>query len=154
MKQAKQGDTVKIDYTGKLQDGTVFDSTREGMECDSEECGCGSGPRELTIGAGEFLAVVEDALIGMKPGETKSIVIPAEDAFGEYDVERVFTIPRADLPQDLKPEVGDEIVLVNEDDEELAVVVVDVDEEEITFDSNHPLAGEEVSYEFELVEIL
>lgn len=154
MKQAKQGDRVRIDYTGTLQDGTVFDSTREGMECDSEECGCGGGPRELIIGEGEFMAAVEEALIGMKPGEKKNITLPAEDAFGEYDLERVFTIPRSDLPDDLKPEVGDEIVLVNEQDEELGVVVVEVNDEEITFDSNHPLAGEEVSYEFELVEIL
>jgi peptidylprolyl isomerase len=154
MAQARKGDTVKINYTGTLEDGTVFDSTHEHEECSSEECGCGGGPREITLGAGEFLNPLEDALVGMSVGETKKVIIPAEDAFGEYDLEKVFSIPRSDLPEDLKPEVDDEIVLVNQDDEELAVVVVEVNDEEITFDANHPLAGEDVTFEMELVEIL
>jgi peptidylprolyl isomerase len=155
MAQAKKGDKVKINYTGMLEDGTVFDSTHEHEECGSEECGCeGGGPRELTIGAGEFLAPLEDALVGMAVGETKKVIIPADDAFGEYDLEKVFSIPRSDLPEDLKPEVDDEIVLVNEEEEELAVMVVEVNDDEITFDSNHPLAGEDVTFEMELVEIL
>jgi peptidylprolyl isomerase len=154
MAQAKKGDKVKINYTGMLEDGTVFDSTHEHEECDSDECGCGGGPRELTIGEGEFLTPLEDALVGMAAGETKKVIIPAEDAFGEYDLEKVFTIPRSDLPEDLKPEVDDEIVLVNDEEEELAVVVVEVNDEEITFDANHPLAGEDVTFEMELVEIL
>jgi len=82
------------------------------------------------------------------------VIIPAEDAFGEYDVEKVFSIPRADLPEDLNPEVDDEIVLVNENDEEIEVMVVEVNDEEITFDANHPLAGEDVTFELEMVEIL
>lgn len=154
MATAKKGDRVKINYTGTIQDGTVFDSTLENEECSSGDCGCGSGPKELLIGEGSFLLPIEEALVGMKPGEKKSIVIPAEDAFGEYDEERVFSIPRSDLPDDLNPEVGDEIVLVNEEEEELAVVVMEMNDEEITFDSNHPLAGEDLSFEFELVEIL
>jgi peptidylprolyl isomerase len=161
MAQAKNGDKVKIDYTGMLEDGTVFDSTRESEDCESEECesedcGCGSehGPRELIIGKGEFLPAIEEALIGMSAGEKKKVIIPADDAFGEYDEERVFSIPRSDLPEDLNPEVGDEIVLVNENDEELAVLVVEVGDEEISFDANHPLAGEDVTFEIELVEIL
>ncbi|MRR07265.1 MAG: peptidylprolyl isomerase [Deltaproteobacteria bacterium] len=162
MAQAKNGDKVRIDYTGMLEDGTVFDSTRESEECesgeacDSEDCGCGDehGPRELIIGKGEFLPAIEEALIGMSVGEKKKIIIPADDAFGEYDEERVFSIPRSDLPEDLNPEVGDEIVLVNENDEELAVLVVEVSDEEINFDANHPLAGEDVTFEIELVEIV
>lgn len=154
MAQAKNGDRVRIDYTARLEDGTVFDSTTAVEGCDSESCGCGAGPREVTIGAGGFLTAIEDALIGMSPGEKKKIIIPAEEAFGEYDEERVFSIPRADLPEDLDPEVGDEIVLINEDNQELGVVVVEVSEDDITFDANHPLAGEDVTYDFELVEIL
>jgi len=171
MAQAKNGDKVKINYTGMLEDGTIFDSTfesedgesegcdSEGCEsesCDSDDCGCGSehGPRELVIGKGEFLPAIEEALVGMTAGEKKKVIIPAEDAFGEYDEERVFSIPRSDLPEDLKPEVGDEIVLVNENDEELAVLVVEVSDDEINFDANHPLAGEDVTFEIELVEIL
>lgn len=159
MAQAKNGDRVKIDYTGTLEDGTIFDSTVESEgcepeECGSDDCGCESGPRELTIGAGEFLTAIEEALVGMSPGEEKKVIIPAENAFGEYDEERIFTIPREDLPEDLKPEVGDEIVLVNEDDEELAVVVVEINEADITFDANHPLAGEDVTFDIKLVEIV
>lgn len=163
MAQAKKGDKVKFDYTGMLEDGTIFDSTRdseecEGETCESDDCGCGDehehGPREVVIGSGEFLPAIEEALIGMSVGEKKKIIIPADDAFGEYDEERVFSVPRADLPEDLDPEVGDEIVLVNEENEELAVLVVEVSEEEINFDANHPLAGEDVTFEIELVEIL
>jgi peptidylprolyl isomerase len=101
MAQAKNGDKVKIDYTGKLEDGTIFDSTIEGEcppdecdsddcddECDDDGCGCGvheSGPMELTIGEGELFSQVDEALVGMAPGDKKSVVIPAADAFSEYD---------------------------------------------------------------------
>ena len=166
MAHVKNGDRVKIDYTGRLDDGSVFDSTIEDTECsiddcdtaehDSGDCGCGcdSGPVELTVGAAQLFPQIDEALIGMTPGEKKTITISAEDAFGEYDKEKVFTVPRADLPDDLSPAVGDELVLANEDDEEMGVVVVDVSEEGITFDANHPLAGEELLYDIQLVEIL
>jgi peptidylprolyl isomerase len=169
MALAKNGDKVKIDYTGKLEDGTVFDSTLEddcdseecdsddcGDDCDEDGCGCGhvSGPMELTIGEGELFSQVDEALVGMAAGETKSVIIPAADAFGEYDKDKVFTVPRDEMPEDLKPEVGDELVLTNEDDEELGVQVVEVTEESVTFDSNHPLAGEDLTFDITLVEIL
>jgi len=165
MAQAKQGDKVKINYTGTLEDGTVFDSTLE-EECDNDECGpdgcddddcgcgCESGPMDLTIGAGELFSQIDEALVGMTPGEKKTVVISAADAFGEFDKEKVFTVPRADLPEDLKPEVGDELVLSNDDDEELGVSVVEVSDASVTFDANHPLAGENLSFEVELLEIL
>ncbi len=164
MAQAKKGDKVTINYIGTLEDGTVFDSTLED-ECDHDECetddcgdddcgcGCESGPMELVIGTGELFSQIDEALIGMAPGEKKTVVIPAGDAFGEYDQEKVFTVPRADLPEDLQPVVGDELVLSNEDDEELGVAVVEVSDESVTFDSNHPLAGEDLSFEVELLEI-
>jgi len=140
MAQAKKGDKVLINYTGSLEDGTVFDSTLEDVECE-------------TIGGGDFFPQIEEALIGMNPGEKKSVVIPAKDAFGEYDTEKVFNVPRSDVPEDLKPEVGDELTLSNDDDEEMEVTVVEVNEESITFDSNHPLAGEDLTFEIELLEI-
>lgn len=176
MSQAKKGDRVRIDFTGKLEDGTVIDSTRPG-ECDDEgcgcddtgcndsscgcdddgdDCGCGSevGPMELTIGEGDFFELIEEGLIGMKPGESKTIVIPAVDAFGEYDEERVMTIDRSELPSDLTPEIGSELVLTDENDESMEVVVIDADEKSITFDANHPLAGEDLTFDIELIEIL
>jgi peptidylprolyl isomerase len=154
MATAKMGDRVRIDYTGKLQDGSVFDSTHGDGDCINDDCGCESGPRELTIGQGEFLSAIEDALVGMAAGDSNTVIVPADEAFGEYDVDKVFTVARSDLPSDLNPDVGDEIVLVNDDDEELGVVVVEVDEKEITFDANHPLAGEDLSFEFKLLDIL
>jgi len=163
MTQAKQGDRVRIDYTGRLDDGTIFDSTSENIDCgadicdtdehDSGDC-CKSGPRIVTIGAVELFPQVDEALIGMAPGEKKTFTILADDAFGEYDQEKAFTVPRSDLPDDLTPEVGDELILSNEDDEELCVVVVDVANESITFDANHPLAGENLTFEIQLVDIL
>ncbi|RII28410.1 MAG: peptidylprolyl isomerase [Geobacter sp.] len=166
MAQAQKGDKVKIDYTGTLEDGTVFDSTLEGDECEHDECdtdecddgdcdcGCESGPMELTIGSGEFFPQIEEALVGMAPGEKKSVTIAAEDAFGDYDETKVFTVPRSDVPADLKPEIGDQLVLANDDDEEIGVTVTGITEDSITFDANHPLAGEDLTFQLELIEIL
>ena len=166
MAQAQKGDRVKIDYTGTLEDGTVFDSTLEGDdcdhddcdtdECDSGDCGCGceSGPMELTLGTGEFFPQIEDGLVGMAPGDKKSVTIPAEDAFGEYDESKVFTVPRSDIPDDIQPEIGDEMVLTGEDDEEIGVTVTGLSEEGSTFDANHPLAGEDLTFDITLLEIL
>jgi peptidylprolyl isomerase len=160
MAKVTKGDRVRINFTGTLEDGTIFDSTLESDcstdECETDDCGCGceSGPLELVIGEGEIYSQIEDALIGMAPGELKKVLISAEEAFGEYDEEKVFTVPRSELPEDLTPEVGDELVLSGDDDEEIGVAVVEVSEESITFDANHPLAGEDLTFEIELLEIL
>jgi peptidylprolyl isomerase len=166
MAQARMGDTVKFDFVGRLDDGTIFDTTLDNEacdpdacetdDCDDDGCGCGghqAGPMELTIGAGEFFPQIEEALIGMAPGEKKTVVIPVDEAFGEYVEERVFTVPRNDLPDDLDPEIGDQIGLTGEDDETIGVTVLEVTDEAITFDANHPLAGEDLTFDIELVEI-
>lgn len=166
MAQAEKGNTVTINYTGTLEDGTVFDSTLEALECDDEECcdddcsddecGCGgheAGPMTFVLGESILFPAIDDAIVGMSPGEKKTIQIAAADAFGEYDKEQIFTVPRSDLPEDLVPVAGDELVLANEDDEEIGVVVLEVTEDEVTFDGNHPLAGEDVTFEIELVSI-
>lgn len=172
MAKAKQGDRVRFDFTGTLDDGTVFDSTRESDECDDEncssdgcesndcddydcDCGCGeSGPLELTIGGGDFLPQIEEALVGMAPGEKKTVRIAAADAFGDYDEEKVFTVGRSELPADLQPAEGDELVLTDEQDENVGVIVLETTPETITFDANHPLAGEDLTFEIELIEIV
>ncbi|TLM67321.1 MAG: peptidylprolyl isomerase [Deltaproteobacteria bacterium] len=166
MAQAKQGDKVRIDLVGTLDDGTVFQSTLADAGCDDDDCGCDdghgtdegcgcvSGPLDIEIGAGEIFPQIEELLIGMAPGETRSVTIAAADAFGEYDDENVVTIPRAQLPDDLDPEVGEELVLTGEDDEAFGVTVVEVNAESITFDSNHPLAGEDLTFEITLREIV
>lgn len=163
MAQAKAGDKVRINFTGKLEDGSIIETTLEGHDCCTDDqcgdecgddCGCEHGPMELVIGEEEFFPAVEEALIGMAPGETKTVIVPAADAFGEYDTEAVFSVERHLLPDDMQPEVGDDLILTGEDDEELEVTVVEVGETAITFDANHPLAGEDLTYEIELVEIL
>jgi peptidylprolyl isomerase len=160
MATAKQGDKVLINYVGTLEDGSVFDTTIEEAEacgcddhsCDDDSCGC-HGPMEVTIGNEDFFPQVEEALVGMAPGEKKTVVIPAEDAFGEYDVEEVFSISREQLTGDIVPEVGMELELTGDDDEPVEVTVVEVTEDTITVDANHPLAGQDITYEIELLEI-
>jgi peptidylprolyl isomerase len=155
MSHAKHGDKVIFHYNATLEDGTVFDSTHEDV-CEEEDCGCdeASGPMELTIGSGEFFSEIEQALIGMAVGDKKSVLIPASDAFGEYDEEKVFTAKRTEIPEDMKPEVGDEFTLSNDNNEEIDVTVVEVTADSVTFDSNHPLAGEDLTFDIELVEII
>lgn len=170
MAQAKQGDKVRIDLVGTLADGTVFQSTLESDECESDDCGCDAdgcghdhgdddgcgcagGPLDVEIGAGEVFPQIEVALVGMAPGEVRTVTIVAADAFGEHDEENVVTIPRTQLPPDLDPEVGEELVLTG-DDEHFGVTVIEVSAESITFDSNHPLAGEDLTFEITLREIL
>jgi peptidylprolyl isomerase len=165
MAQAQKGNTITINYTGTLEDGTVFDSTLERIDCEDEECcdddcnddecGCGheSGPMTFILGEAILFPQIDEAIVGMSPGEKKKILIPAAEAFGEYDKEKVFTVPRAELPEDLVPEVGDELLLSNEDDEELGVTVLEAKTDEVTFDANHPLAGEDLTFEVELLSI-
>jgi len=164
MANVKNGDTILFHYTGKLDDGTVFDSTYESDcsdddcesgSCETDDCGCGeTGPMQIVIGGGEFFPLVEEALIGMAPGEKKTVTVPADDAFGEYDDTRVFSVPLTDLPEDFEAEEGDEMILSGEDDEELGVCVIEKTDSEITFDANHPLAGKDLIFELELVSIV
>jgi peptidylprolyl isomerase len=167
MAQAEKGNTVTINFTGTLDDGTVFDSTLEAPECneadccsddcEDDDCGCGgheSGPMTFILGEEILFPQIDAAIVGMSPGEKKTVKIAAVDAFGEFDKDKIFTVPRSDLPEDLLPEVGDELSLSNEDDEELDVVVLEATEDQVTFDANHPLAGEDVTFEIELISIL
>lgn len=165
MSKAKKGDSVLFNYIGTLEDGTVFDSTFDdgctddecsSDECSTDDCGCGheTGPMKIVLGAEEFFPQIEEALVGMSKGEKKSIVIPAAEAFGEFDDTKLFSVPLADLPEDFEAEEGDELILSGDDDEEMGVTVVEKTADEITFDANHPLAGNDLTFELELVEIL
>lgn len=170
IKQAKPGDRVKINFNGTLADGTLFDTTYEKVECADDDCGCDdhgngceddgcgcgseSGPMELEVGAEEFFPQVEAALVGMSPGDKKTLTVVAADAFGAYDVEMITTVPRSQFPDDIIPAVGDDLELVNDDEEGMVVTVIEVDDVEVTLDANHPLAGEDLTFEVEMVEIL
>jgi peptidylprolyl isomerase len=160
MAKVKKGDTVLFHYKGILEDGSVFDSTYEtdciDDDCSSDDCGCSheTGPMQIVIGGDEFFPKVDAALVGMSAGEKKAVVLNPEDGFGAYDDTKVFTVPAEDLPEDFDAEEGDELILSGDDDEELGVVVLEKSDKEITFDANHPLAGEKLTFEIELVEIL
>jgi len=156
MAQAKKGDKVSINFTGKLEDGSIIDTTTpaEGHECSDDQCGHEAGPLELVLGEESFYIPIEEALVGMQPGEKKTITISPDDAFGDYDPENVFSVARSEFPDDIEPEVGMGLEVTGEDDEMYMVTVVEVTDEQISLDTNHPLAGEELTYEFELVEIL
>lgn len=156
IKQVKLGDRVKINFTGTLEDGTLFDTTFEQDACEDDGCGCGShgGPMELEVGAEDFFPQVEEALIGMVPGDKKTLTIIAAEAFGEYDEEMVSIVPRSQFPADINPMVGDDLELVNDDGEGMVVTVIELGDTDVTLDANHPLAGENLTFEVELVEIL
>ncbi len=156
IRQAQPGDRVKVNFNGTLEDGTLFDTTYEQHGCEDEGCGCEdeTGPMEVEIGAGDFFPQVEEALIGMSAGEKKTITIKSDEAFGGYDSEQVSAVPRNQFPDDIDPQVGDNFELVNDDGEGMVVTVIDVDANEVTLDANHPLAGENLIFELELVEII
>lgn len=138
---AKNGDTLLVHYTGTLDDGTVFDSST------------GGEPLEATLGEGMLIPGFENALIGMSAGEKKTVTIPPEDAYGEHLDELVFPMPRADVPSHVRPEPGMLVQLAMENDEEFDAVVIDVDDETVTLDANHPLGGETLTFELEIVAV-
>jgi peptidylprolyl isomerase len=158
IKQVKLGDRVKFNFNGTLEDGTVFDTTYESDVCEEDGCGCGcggaDGPMEMEVGAEQFFPEIEEALVGMSPGDRKTLTIVADDAFGEYDEEMVSVVPRDQFPADINPAVGDDFEVVNDEGESMVVTVIELDDAEVTLDANHPLAGEDLTFELELVEIL
>lgn len=138
---AKKGDTVLVHYTGTLDDGTVFDSSSD------------REPLEVTLGEGMLIPGFENALFGMNEGDKKTVTIGPEDAYGEHIVELVLSLPRDTVPAHVQPEPGMMVQLAMENDEEFDAVVVDVDDETVTLDANHPLAGENLTFALELVGI-
>ncbi len=142
MKTAQNGDTVRVHYTGTLKDGTIFDSS-EGRE-----------PLEFTIGDGFLMPAFEQGVIGLAEGETKTISVAAEDAFGPRRDKLIGKIPRHQLPDDLIPEVGMQLQMMAPDEQPLIIRIIDVNDEDITVDANHELAGEDLEFHVELVKIL
>lgn len=137
----KSGDTVKVNYIGRFEDGVVFDSS-EGRE-----------PLEFTVGEGMLIPGFEEALIGMAPGEKKTVRVEPQDAYGDYDENLVLTMPLDRVPEDINPEVGMELQLISQSGQKLPVVVKEVQEEAIILDANHPLAGKVLVFDIELLEI-
>lgn len=141
MTQAKKGDTVKIHYTGRLQDGSEFDSS------------AGREPLQFSIGSGQVIPGFEEAVSGMRVGEKKTAEIPCSKAYGERNASMVMEVDKKHVPPELNIEVGQRLEMGSPTGELLAVTVVAVNEESITLDANPPLAGEDLVFDIELVEI-
>jgi len=138
---AKDSDTVKVHYTGTLDDGTVFDTSIE------------REPLEFTLGEGMLIPGFEEAVKGMQVGQSKTVTIPAEEAYGPYLDDLIIVVERSQLPEGLDPEVGQVLEVTQEDGRTGVVTVIDVSETTITVDANHPLAGKDLTFEIKLVEI-
>ena len=141
MTQAKNGDTVKVHYTGKLDNGTVFDSS-----ADRE-------PLEFTIGEGQLIADFEQAVIDMNPGESKTIKIPCDNAYGPHREEMLMVVDRSQFPEGLEPRIDQKLQVRDPNGGDSVVTVVDVTEANVTLDANHTLAGKDLTFEIQLSEI-
>jgi FKBP-type peptidyl-prolyl cis-trans isomerase 2 len=132
---------VSVHYTGKLTNGEVFDSSKD------------HGPLKFTLGKKEFLGGFEEGVVGMKPGETKSVTLNPEKAFGDRREELVMELPKNEFPQNITPTVGLQLKLSNASGANLTVVIAEVGDDLVTLDGNHPLAGQTIVFDIELIEI-
>lgn len=142
MTQAKEGDTVKVHYTGKLEDGTVFDTSTE------------RDPLEFTIGEGEVISGFEQAVVGMAPGEKKTATIPPEEAYGPHRDDMTLTVDRDQFPEDIEPQMGQQLRVQQSDGRAAIVTISEVSESTVTLDANHPLAGRSLMFDIQLVDIV
>lgn len=141
MAKVQDGDLVKVHYTGKLEDGTVFDRSDENK------------PLQFVIGEGKIIPGFEEAVIGMEPGESKTVTIPAEKAYGPHQDKMVMTIDRKAVPENIDPMVDQTLQVRQKDGRTFNVKVTGVSEESVTLDANHPLAGKDLTFDIRLAEI-
>jgi peptidylprolyl isomerase len=141
MVQAQAGDTVRVHYTGRLTDGTIFDSSMQ------------REPLEFTLGQGEMISGFEHAIIGMSPGQSKTETIPSEQAYGLHRSELLIDVERQHLPPDLQPHVGQNLQMTRPNGVAMTVVVTAVSISQVTLDANHPLAGKDLIFDITLVAI-
>ncbi|MEO1023800.1 MAG: peptidylprolyl isomerase [Bacteroidota bacterium] len=142
MSTVQQGDTVKVHYTGTLTDGSVFDSSIQ------------REPLEFTLGQGQLIPGFEQTVLGMEVGDKATTEIPAKDAYGEVREELTMKANKTDLPPDLTPELGMQLQLSQPNGQPVPVIISEIEEETVTLDANHPLAGKDLTFEIELVEIV
>ena len=138
---AKNGDTVRVHYTGTLEDGTVFDSS-----ADRE-------PLEVVLGEEMLIPGFEAALLGLAAGDKITVTIEPEDAYGEHTEELTLTVPREELPAHMTPELGLALQIATDEGMEFEAVITNVTDTEVSLDANHPLAGQRLTFAIELVEI-
>ena len=141
MQQAQEGDKVKVHYHGKLHSGETFDSSQ------------GREPLEFTVGSGQVIKGFDDGVKGMKVGEKKTVEIEKNDGYGEKNDEMIIEFPKKEFPAEMQPEVGAQLMMNNGSGQSFPVTIVEVKEETVILDANHPLAGEDLIFDIELVEI-
>ena len=141
MQQVQKGDAVSVHYHGKLTDGTTFDSS-EGRE-----------PLQFTAGSGQVIKGFDEAIIGMQAGDKKTVNIPVVDAYGERNEDMIMEYPKSDFPADMNPEIGMELQMGDDSGNVFPVVIVEVADDVVLLDANHPLAGQDLIFEIEIVSI-
>ncbi|HTM64693.1 MAG TPA: peptidylprolyl isomerase [Flavipsychrobacter sp.] len=142
MQQVKSGDTVRVHYHGKLDDGSTFDSSE------------GRDPLEFTVGSGQVIKGFDEAMLDMQPGEKKTVNIPVEQAYGQRNDDMMMEYPKSEFPADMKPEVGMELHMSDNMGNVFPVVIEAVNDETVILDANHPLAGKDLTFDLELVSIV
>ncbi|MDI6401206.1 peptidylprolyl isomerase [Balneolaceae bacterium ANBcel3] len=142
MATIKEGDTIQVHYTGKTSDGTVFDSSRD------------REPLEFTIGEGKLIPGFEKAVVGLSKGDKNTVTIPSGEAYGDKREDMVIDVPKDNIPPDVKAEVGQQLQIQQKDGGAIPVVVTEVADQTVKLDANHPLAGKDLTFEIEVMDIL
>jgi peptidylprolyl isomerase len=141
MEAARKGHRVRVHYTGILDDGQIFDSSQ------------GREPLEFELGAGQVIEGFENAVAGMQPGQEKRVTVPAEQAYGPHLTENVVKVPREQFPEGIEPTVGQQLRM-SQGERDFRVTIAEVADDAVLLDANHPLAGKDLTFDLELVEIV
>ncbi len=141
MSQAKKDDTVKVHYTGKLTDGTIFDTSEN------------RDPLEFVLGSGQMIPGFDQAVTGMEEGEEKTVEIPSDEAYGPHDPNRTLEIEKSQLPDDMEPEVGQKLQMQHQNGQVMIVSILEIGDEKVKLDANHVLAGKDLVFDLKLVSI-
>lgn len=141
MSKAEEGNTVKVHYTGTLKNGEVFDSSKD------------KEPLEFTLGEGQLIPGFEKAVIGLNVGDTTTVNIPSAEAYGDSREDLIIAVPKDQLPTEIEPQIGMQLQVNQENGQPVPVRIADITETELKLDANHPLAGEDLTFDIELVNV-